>query len=165
MRRTSEAVRVRLRWAIADETGRRASDVACCMVPITVRLRLHAMLCVWGGHAGGCDHVNPLRVSVACRAAGRCWETAHCRPRHVERGFVRRCRIVVIRVCQQHALCNRRAGWDIPGIVWIAGSNAAAREDRVIGPVNSGYLSDSGICPCSGRVWLRCGGLTGKKNH
>lgn len=48
VRRTSEAVRVRLRWAIADEAGRRAADVACCMVPITARLRLHAMLCVWG---------------------------------------------------------------------------------------------------------------------
>ena len=54
------------------------------------------------------------------------------------------CRILIIRVCQRQALCNRQVGWDIPRIAWIARSNAAAREERVIGPVNSGYLSDSG---------------------
>ena len=70
-------------------------------------------------------------------------------------GFVHRCRIVVIRVCQRHALCNRQVGWDIPRIVWIAGSNALAKEDRVIGPVNSGYLFRCGYaraveeCGCS----------------
>lgn len=66
MRRTSEAVRVRLRWAIADETGRRASDVACCMVPITVRLRLHAMLCVWGGTPE--DAITSIRLGFRSHA-------------------------------------------------------------------------------------------------
>ena len=57
--------------------------------------------------------------------------------------IVRQTRILVIRVCQQHALCNRRAGWDIPELDCITRSNAAVREGRAIGPVDCGYLYDS----------------------
>ena len=57
--------------------------------------------------------------------------------------IVRQTRILVIRVCQRHALCNRRAGWDIPELDCITRSNAAVREGRAIGPVDCGYLYDS----------------------
>ena len=52
-------------------------------------------------------------------------------------------RILVIRVCQRHALCNRRVGWDIPELDCITRSNATVREGWAIGPVDCGYLHDS----------------------
>lgn len=63
------------------------------------------------------------------------------------------CGIVAPCVCQSCTLCNRSAGWDIPEFVWITRSNAAVRERRVIGPVNSGCLfrfaTDQGEWGCS----------------
>ena len=49
-------------------------------------------------------------------------------------------RILIIRVCQRHALCDRRAGWDIPELDCITRSNATVREGWAIGPVDCGYL-------------------------
>ena len=57
--------------------------------------------------------------------------------------IVRQTCILVIRVCQRHALCNRRAGWDIPELDCITRSNAAVREGRAIGPVDWAIFSDS----------------------
>ena len=70
--------------------------------------------------------------------------------------IVRQTCILVIRVCQRHALCNRRAGWDIPELDCITRSNAAVREGRAIGPVDCGCF----LSPINGCMGLQRGGFT-----